>query len=88
VSTSTVAEVGRRRPTRILSAAPRTGSILIALRKSSELPPCRVPGVALWGLQAYFGALGAADRTRHSNVAAYVLLQQSWLCPSASSGPD
>lgn len=31
------------------------------------------------GLQTYFGALGAADRARHYNLAAYVLLQQSRL---------
>lgn len=38
------------------------------------------------GLQAYFGAQSAADRARHYNWAAYVLLQQSWLCLRASSG--
>lgn len=40
------------------------------------------------GLQAYFGALGASDRAKHYNLAVYVLLQQSWLCLSASSGTD
>lgn len=40
------------------------------------------------GLQGYFGALSTADRARHYNSVAYVLLQQSWLCLRASSGMD
>lgn len=44
------------------------------------------PSVMLWDYRRILELWGAADRAEHYNLAAYVLLQQSWLCLSASSG--
>lgn len=47
-----------------------------------------MPSVTLWDYRRISELWVPLTGARHYNLAAYVLLQQSWLCLSARSGTD
>lgn len=47
-----------------------------------------MPSVTLWDYWRILELQVPLTQGKHYNLAVYVLLQQSWLCQSASSGTD